>query len=91
MTKYISVERAEKHMTACAAGDADRHRRTWVKAIRAMNDVPAADVVPVVRCRECKYCEEKSPSRLWCQNERWPGSRVPSIGYCDAGKRRDDA
>lgn len=93
MTDYISRETALNFETKITVAPSEIQAISQGMSLYAehIKAIPAADVAPVVRCRECKYCEEKSPSRFWCQNERWPGSRVPSIGYCDAGKRRDDA
>ena len=32
-----------------------------------LNEMPSADVVEVVRCKDCKYCTEQGD---WCQNEK---------------------
>lgn len=57
MAEYIDKKAADNALTAAAAADSDKKRRTWAKAIGVLHDVPAADVVPVVR-GEWKWQEE---------------------------------
>lgn len=57
---------------------------------------PAADVAPVVRCKECKHCRELNRKDrieeayadgvLWCTNQSdgvWPDD------FCSYGERKD--
>lgn len=55
MAEYIDRKALEKAMTIAAANGKDKDRRTWAKAICVLHDMPTADVVPVVRCKDCKY------------------------------------
>lgn len=61
-------------------------------------DAPAADVAPVVRCKECKHCRELNRKDwieeayadgvLWCMNQSdgvWPDD------FCSYGERRGGA
>lgn len=68
MSEYIEREALEKALTAAAANDKDKNRRTWAKAICVLHDAPAADAVPVVhgewlnfygdfKTAECDRCE----------------------------------
>lgn len=52
MAEYIERKALDKALTAAAAHDKDKNRRTWAKAICILHDLPAADVVPVVRCEQ---------------------------------------
>lgn len=95
MAVYIDKKAADNALTAAAAADSDKKRRTWAKAIGVLHDVPAADVVPVVRCNECKY-HEIEPEKLklgdippkqgecWCN---WWDSAVNLSGFCSRGER----
>ena len=47
--EYIERKALDKALTAAAAHDKDKNRRTWAKAICILHDLPAADVAPVVR------------------------------------------
>lgn len=51
-----------------------------VKRIKA---IPAADVVEVVRCRDCKYRAEDD----FCTGRGWPDQLVADDGFCEKGKR----
>lgn len=51
MDDYIEREALDKALTAAAANDKDKNRRTWAKAICILHDMPAADVAPVVHGR----------------------------------------
>ena len=47
MAEYIERKALDKALTAAAAHDKDKNRRTWAKAICILHDLPAADVSPV--------------------------------------------
>lgn len=44
MAEYIEKKALDKALTAAAAHDKDKNRRTWAKAICVLHDLPAADV-----------------------------------------------
>ncbi len=48
MAEYIERKALDGALTAAAANDKDKNRRTWAKAICVLHDIPAADVAPVV-------------------------------------------
>ncbi len=65
-------------------------------------EIPAADVVPVVRCKDCKHFKHYGKTSLlidgehikagWCYrrvryNEEY---RMPLDGFCSYGERKDD-
>ena len=45
--------------------------------------LPPADVVPVVRCKDCKFREEDA----FCTGRGFPCQLVPDDGFCDKGKK----
>lgn len=58
------------------------------------NDIarfPTTDVVPVVRCKDCKYCVDMGMSGLWCEHDdnRNPCGCRPD-DFCNNGERRAD-
>jgi hypothetical protein len=58
-------------------------------AMLAIEDVPAADVVEVVRCKECKHSSFiKSCSKYECK--KGCGSLKYSNDYCSYGERKCD-
>jgi len=51
-------------------------------------DLPSADVVPVVRCKDCKH-DISSQFDTAARCNLW-GCLKPKRGFCDAGKRREE-
>ena len=43
----------------------------------------AADVVEVVRCKDCKHRHDDN----FCGGRGWPAQLVPDDGYCDKGAK----
>ena len=64
-----------------------------------INSIPAADVAPVVRCKDCAHSTFPSeltqrygkPGTLTCHNMHAPSNRrnVGSNDFCNYGERRD--
>ena len=53
--------------------------------------IPTADVVEVVRCRDCKYCCHDLNGMLVCNsNQRVPPFYTDHDFYCAHGERRGD-
>lgn len=79
MPEYIDKNALDKALTVAAANGKDKDRRTWVKAICVLHDMPAADVAPVRRghwieedgCQICSECGEE---------HEWDEYRA---AYCD--------
>lgn len=86
MAEYIERKALDKALTVAAANDKDKNRRTWAKAICVLHDLPAADVVPVVRCCDCKYHHDCGTH--FCD---WLGMDCPddSEFFCKYGAKMD--
>jgi hypothetical protein len=56
-----------------------------VKAHEIVADLSPADVVPVVRCKECKFRENDD----FCTGRGFPYQLVPDDGFCDKGERKE--
>ena len=61
-------------------------------AMEAVEDIPAADVVPVVRCRKCKYfwtyqCMDSMPIET-CELAQTFYN--PDLDFCSLAKRREE-
>ena len=54
----------------------------------ALTAAPAADVVPVVHCKECEYSYDISGRRR-CSHGICCGRAVPPDFYCAEGKRKE--
>lgn len=99
MIEYISREAAvkaiEKHKDGMAkTGGVSKKGKAFYltgqdHAIDVLRIVPAADVMPVVRCKDCKHYKDG-----WCYNpntyddEKTRGNTVPDW-YCADGERRE--
>ena len=58
--------------------------------VSAVINAPAKDVVPVVRCKDCKFCEDQGLSGLYCNH---PDNRNPCgcrpNDFCNDGERKE--
>lgn len=73
----------------------------WDKAKQALASVPAADVVPVVYCKDCKYADTERRnatekryfnSILFCRNSNLCGDEPLAMwpdDFCSYGERKD--
>ena len=52
-----------------------------------LEEQPIIDVVPVVRCKDCKHREAKNG---FCEGRGWPMQLVPDDGFCDKGERSEE-
>lgn len=86
MAEYIEREALDKALTAAAINDENKNCNTWSNAIGVLYTLPAADVAPVVRCKDCKHhydCGIHFCNRL--------GMDCPddSDFFCSYGERKD--
>ena len=70
-------------------------------AVRLLKEVPAADVAPVVRCKDCQHFKHYGKTSLfadgknikagWCNRRvRYDEEyRMPPDGFCSYGRRMD--
>lgn len=92
MIKYIkeseAIEQIEQYRQPIA-----QMSKTWVRvidvAINAVKLTPSADVVEVVRCKDCIYRDgpEDTCGNIYC---RLHDGRFDKDGYCSYGKRREE-
>ena len=103
MAEYIKREAAikaiEKADYTLIASDADSCKADYLREI--IESVPAADVAPVVHCKDCKYADTERRnatekryfnSILFCRNSNLcddePLAMWPD-DFCSYGERRD--
>ena len=90
MSRYNKSDYINREMAAdCIVIECDDV--TLEQARQAIKDCPSADVVEVVRCKECKHQEKFlfDDSRLVC----WVHDTdivVSPTDYCSYGERKDD-
>lgn len=98
MVEYIEREAAQKvvEMYGCTNGSViGRHSGLADYIAMEIEDLPAADVVPVVRCKECKYWnryhgqwENHNAGECYCH--RMEGG-TDENAFCSYGKRKEGA
>ena len=52
----------------------------------SLKSVPAADVVEVIRCKDCLYYDDTDEKGCWCD---YNGDWVEASDYCYAAERRE--
>ena len=93
MAEYIEREAAVKvaEKYGLANGSAlGRHTGLADCIASEIADIPAADVAPVVRCRDCKHCD---PENHHCDHHMGtaaPLRRKPD-DFCSYGERKEGA
>lgn len=99
MSEYIERKALYKALTTAAVNDKFKSIGTWAKAICVLHDLPAADVAPVVRCKDCAYTREKDEYEsvylgdecVICTNSEYGWQPVWPNHFCGYGKRKDEA
>lgn len=102
MAEYIEREAAENAIAAImptmsspdGRGENDHlifaAQEMCVDAIQTINNLPAADVAEVVRCKECLWSGQYDSDGYICNNPDLDCSCYrPADGFCDLGERKD--
>ena len=84
MAEYIDRGIAIAKLTALEVTD---RIATMTSAKRLLADIPAADVAPVVRCKDCKHSWEDIGG-LCCSHGACVDLTVPGDFYCAYGERK---
>lgn len=96
MSRYIDAELAKETIREYLKTEAPMPRickKVMDIAIGAVDLTPTADVVEVVRCKDCKHCKKDSHwKELYClkmsddEHTHW----LDKDFYCGYGERRTD-
>lgn len=72
-----------------APDDVLKHDEQCNYAINMIEDAPAADVAPVVRCKDCKYWQDNNDGYPH-EECRWGHGETPDANdFCSHGERKD--
>lgn len=86
MREYISREAAINKLLQCADDYApDYSDITVAHAVSKIKEIPAADAVDVVRCKDCRYSIREDEYELWCNGFCNPARLVGDMDYCSHG------
>lgn len=100
MAEYIEREAflkdiEERYCLPCKEAGRDHNgckcRACWVDDMRGdVIDAPAADVAPVVRCKDCKYWQDNNDGYPH-EECRWGHGETPDADdFCSYGERREE-
>lgn len=65
-----------------------KQKKGVLMAISKLKEAPAADVVEVVRCKDCKYREKMTNKHIWCAKHNVFMAMKPD-DYCSKSERKD--
>ena len=86
MAEYIKRESA---IEAIMSDPPDAHYQSWYA--EKINEIPAADVEPLVRCKDCKYWQDNNDGYPH-EECRWGHGETPDANdFCSYGERKDGA
>lgn len=90
MRKYIDSEAFFKVINTLlykdtSYPDASAYNGAISDVADILTHFPAADVVEVVRCKDCKYRDDDD----FCTGRGYPNVLAPDDGFCDKGERRE--
>ena len=86
MATYIDRETYRNRLADLESWCQDLRKPGLKQALEVFDEVPAADVVEVVRCRDCKHCD-KVERRLWCMIH--DDMYAEEDYFCASGERRE--
>ena len=85
MAEYIDRNTAIAKVTAL---EVIEPLSTMVDVKRLLADIPAADVAPVVRCKDCKHCDPENYHCDHAMSTAAPLRRKPD-DFCSYGERKE--
>ena len=88
MTRYIDAELIEKYISREEHNTPDEKWRPESEFAALVDNIPTADVVEVVRCKDCACFDRQrfSGDKGYCK--RFRGGRN-EMNYCDFGYREE--
>ena len=87
--QYIEREAAKRELLSWAVCMNHPEYLMRDDALHVIDSIPAADVVEVVRCKDCKYWQDNNDGYPH-QECRWGNYETPDPNdYCSYGSRRD--
>lgn len=92
MSRYVEIEMVQNCLDNLSNKNLiGNENDTFISLSEAKDEIeelPAADVVEVVRCKDCKYSEIDKNGNLWCAFYNEKIREMPN-GYCWHGERKE--
>lgn len=90
MSEYIDRKSLIDEFDRLGLGEHSFVERVFSDGVRTIiAGIPAADVAPVVRCKDCEYSYDEI-SYLCCSHGVCADYEVPPNFYCAEGKRKEN-
>lgn len=89
MIEYIERDKAKEEILSWAVVINRPQNLSTEDTLCVLDSIPAADVVPVVRCKDCKHHKyEDITGYTWCCLDSHT-RRVEMNDFCSYGKRKE--
>lgn len=95
MTEYIEREALEVALNhrlnflMAENGEYDHYTSGFDEAVTRVENFPAADVAPVVRCQDCVYARPLKDMNYDYLCRYWNGHSCNQNQFCSQGKRKE--
>ena len=83
MSRYIDADKLCKNLTEMARYQEPYKQSTILGVVSTIENTPTANVVEVVRCKDCKFFEYGD----YCSEGKMEHSRCRETDYCSYGER----
>jgi hypothetical protein len=95
MSRYIDADKLCEHLQNKLKTDYEmglyNHGALTESFIRFVERHPTADVVEVVRCKDCVYCRYVETAGIYrCDRRGYFSEEVKTTDYCSCGERREE-
>ena len=96
MAEYIEREALEVALNhrlnflMAENGEYDHYTSGFDEAVTRVENFPAADVAPVVRCQDCVYARPLKDMNYDYLCHYWNGHSCNQNQFCSQGKRKED-
>lgn len=88
MAEYIERQKLYNNLVLLAKYETGERQQGILGCAETVRIFPAADVAPVVRCKDCEYSYDEL-SYLCCSHGVCADCEVPPNFYCAEGKRKE--
>lgn len=94
MNEYIDKKQAIDRIASCYCMDCEHSNGILCRACEhqddmdLIDDMPAADVQPVVRCKDCKYAQNPNDTMVYCTY--FECGTMSQDDFCSQGDRRTE-
>lgn len=89
MARYVDADKIHQFVEDNFKGNVPYE---WAWTLTVIDKEPTADVVPVVRCKDCKYYKAQKQSVNWKNKKKYccrvVALKVNENDYCSYGERK---